>query len=145
MLMNSKANVTAKVTHQFAASPEVVFDAWVTGDKVRKWFAPGLGTMTRVAIDPRVGGSFSFVQRRGMDDVDHIGTYLEFDRPNRLVFTWQVRGTEHNSRVFIDFLPNENGSEVTLVHELDPHWLDYVEKTKNAWTKMMNAMADAIR
>jgi uncharacterized protein YndB with AHSA1/START domain len=143
--MNSTDLVTAKVTHQFAAMPETVFDAWVSSDKVRKWFAPGLGEMARIAIDARVGGSFSFVQWRGMDEVDHIGNYLELDRPNRLAFTWQVRGTEHKSRVFIDIVPTETGCQVSLAHELDPHWADYVEKTQAAWTKMMNAMADAIR
>jgi len=143
--MSSTDAVIAKVTHQFTAPPEAVFDAWVTSEKIRKWFAPGLGELVRVAVEGRVGGSFSFVQRRGLDDVDHIGKYLEFDRPQRLAFTWQVRGTSHTSRVFIDILPIESGTELTLVHELAPHWADYKEKTAASWTKMLNAMADAIR
>ena len=142
--MNSTAEVTVKVTHQFTQVPEAVFDAWIKGDKIRKWFAPGMGEMVRIAVDARVGGSFSFVQRRGLDDVDHIGTYLEFDRPTRLAFTWQVRGTSHNSRVFVDILPKEEGCELALVHELHPHWADYKDKTAAAWTKMLTAMAAAI-
>jgi uncharacterized protein YndB with AHSA1/START domain len=143
--MDPTAEVAAKVTHQFAAPSEAVFDAWVTSETVHKWFAPQLGEMVRVAIDPRVGGSFSFVQRRGLDDVDHIGKYLEFDRPRRLAFTWQVRGTPHNSRVFIDILPNATGCDLTLVHELHPHWADYREQTAAAWAKMLDAMAEAIK
>lgn len=142
--MNSPSQVKARITREFAAAPEAVFEAWITGDKVRKWFGPGLGEMTRVAVDARESGSFSFVQRRGMDDVDHIGKYLEFYRPNRLVFTWQVKGTAHNSKVIIDIEPTATGSRLTLVHELDPHWADYREKTEAAWTKMLNAMAEAI-
>jgi uncharacterized protein YndB with AHSA1/START domain len=86
--MSPSNEITATVTHTFAASPEKVFDAWITGEKVREWFAPGMGEMVRVAIDARLGGAFSFVQRRGMDDVDHLGKYIEFARPDRLAFTW---------------------------------------------------------
>jgi uncharacterized protein YndB with AHSA1/START domain len=140
--MNSQ--VKAQVTHYFRVKPEVVFDAWITSDKVRKWFGPGLGEIVRVAVDPREGGSFSFVQRRGMDDVDHIGKYLEFNRPYRLAFTWQVKGTSHSSKVRIEIANIPTGSELILTHELHPHWADYREKTEGAWTKMLDAMAKAI-
>lgn len=137
-------DVKAQVTYQFRASPESVFDAWITGAKVRRWFGQGLGEMTRVAIDARVGGAFSFVQRRGLDDVEHVGKYEELDRPNRIVFTWIVKGTQHPSRVVIDIVANDGGSEVTLVHELHPHWANYIPQTENAWNKMLAAMAAAI-
>jgi uncharacterized protein YndB with AHSA1/START domain len=47
--MSPSNEITATVTHTFAASPEKVFDAWITGEKVREWFAPGMGEMVRVA------------------------------------------------------------------------------------------------
>ena len=143
--MGPQEQLTAKVTHRFDASAESVFDAWITAAKIRRWFAPGLGEMVRVAVDARVGGSFTFVQRRGMDDIDHFGKYLEFDRPNRLAFTWQVRGTHVVSRVFVDFVPTGTGCEVRLAHELSPHWADYVERTQAAWTKMLDAMAETLK
>jgi uncharacterized protein YndB with AHSA1/START domain len=143
--MNSTTEIAVKVTHIFNAPREAVFDAWIASERIRQWFAPGLGEMVRVALDARVGGSFSFVQRRGMADVDHIGKYLELDRPQRLAFTWQVRGTSDTSRVFIDIVPKNEGCELTLVHELAPSWADYKDKTAAAWTKMLNAMAVAIR
>jgi uncharacterized protein YndB with AHSA1/START domain len=141
--MSSAQQVTARVTQRFNASAESVFDSWVTSDKIRKWFAPGLGEMVRVAVDARKGGSFSFVQRRGLADVEHLGKYLEFDRPTRLVFTWQVKGTADTSRVVVDIVPASR-CELTLTHELHPHWADYREKTETAWTKMLNAMAEAL-
>lgn len=138
------SEVKAQVTHYFKVKPEVVFDAWITSDKVRKWFGPGLGEMARIAIDPREGGSFSFVQRRGMDEVDHIGTYIEFQRPYRLAFTWAVKDTAHSSKVFVEIANIPSGSELTLTHKLHPHWADYREKTEASWTKMLTAMAQAI-
>jgi len=142
--MNASSGVKAQVTRSFRASPEAVFDAWLTGANVRKWFGPGLGEMTRVVIDPREGGMFSFVQRRGLDDVEHFGTYEELVRPNRIVFTWTVKGTSDQSRVLVDILATADGSEVTLVHELAPHWANYVERTEAAWQKMLTAMQDSI-
>ena len=143
--MTASTGLKAQVTFQFAATPEAVFDAWITSDKVRKWFAPGLGEMVGIAVDAREGGSFSFVQRRGMDDVSHNGKYLEFHRPNRLAFTWAVKGTNDSSKVLVDIEPTANGSTLTLVHELHPYWADYREKTENAWMKMLTAMAEALR
>jgi uncharacterized protein YndB with AHSA1/START domain len=142
--MSPSNEITATVTHTFAASPEKVFDAWITGEKVREWFAPGMGEMVRVAIDARLGGAFSFVQRRGMDDVDHLGKYIEFARPDRLAFTWQIKGTPHSSRVLIDIVPTAAGCELSLAHELHPHWADYKEKVAASWAKMLGAMAKAV-
>jgi len=136
---------SVKVTHRFEAAPERVFDAWLTPDSVRQWFGPGLGEMVRVDVDPQVGGKFSFVQKRGEDDVDHVGTYLELDRPRRLAFTWGVpQDSDDISRVVIDIAPLEDGSELTLTHELHPDWTDYAERTEEAWSKMLQAMDEAL-
>ena|SRR5215471_10937008 len=140
--MNSQVKV--QVTHYFKVKPEIVFDAWITSDKIKKWFGPGLGEMVRIAVDAREGGSFSFVQRRGTEDVDHIGTYTEFLRPYRLAFTWQVKDTPHSSKVFIQIANIPSGAELILTHELHPHWANYRDKTEAAWTKMLTAMASAI-
>lgn len=64
------------MTHRFNVSAERVFDAWLDPAKVKQWFGPGLGEMVRVDVEPRVGGTFSFVQRRGNDAIDHVGVYL---------------------------------------------------------------------
>jgi uncharacterized protein YndB with AHSA1/START domain len=79
-----------------------------------------------------------------MDNVEHNGKYVEFIRPERLAFTWSVKGTGHDSRVVIDIAPVADGSVLKLVHELDPHWENYRERTAASWTKMLTAMAAAI-
>ena len=75
------------VSRQFDAPPELVFDAWLDPKSVGRWlFATPGGRMTRVELDPRVGGKFTIVERR--DDVlaGHFGTFVEIDRPRKLVF-----------------------------------------------------------
>jgi|SRR5262245_5254668 len=142
--MSPKAPVSVRVTRRFDQSPDRVFDAWLDPEKVKRWFAPGLGEMVRVEIDPRAGGSFSIVQRRDGTDVDHVGTYLVMEPPRRLAFTWSVRPSKDVSRVDIDIVPQGTGCELTLTHELHPDWAEYASRTESAWTKMLNAMADAV-
>ena len=101
--------------------------------------------MSRILIDPRVGGSFVFAQRRGMDEVQHIGSYKELERPTRLVFTWQVKGTPDSSLVVIDIAPTETGCEVTLTHHMHTLWTDYRERVEASWKKMLTAMEEAIK
>ena len=136
--------IQATASYTFNASPEAVFDAWVTGKHVRNWFGPGLGEVTRVAIDAREGGSFIFVQRRGMDDVEHTGTYLEYIRPERLVFTWLVKDAGQSSKVSIDFSTTASGCQVTLTHHLQPQFENYRERVTASWSKMLTAMAASI-
>jgi uncharacterized protein YndB with AHSA1/START domain len=142
--MNSESHVKVRVTRQFSVSPERVFDAWLDPEMIGKWmFGPDLRDeeVVRISLDPRVGGSFSFVVRRQGQEIDHVGEYLEIDRPRRLVFTWGVAGVEGSSRVIIDIVPLENGCNLTLTHELHPDWADYADRTEDAWTKMINMLS----
>jgi uncharacterized protein YndB with AHSA1/START domain len=144
--MNSGSPLNATVSRRFDTKPEQVFDAWLNPALVPRWFAPGMGDMVRVIIDARVGGSFSFVQRRNGVDIDHAGAYVMLERPRRLIFTWGVpQSSSDASRVIVDIAPLENGSQLTLTHELHPSWTDYVKPTEAAWSNMLDAMAQALR
>jgi uncharacterized protein YndB with AHSA1/START domain len=143
--MNSESHVNVRVTRRFSALPEQVFDAWLDPEMVGKWmFGPALREeeVVRITLDPHVGGSFSFVVRRQGQEIDHVGKYLEIDRPCRLVFTWGVADMEgSSSRVIIEIVPLETGSELTLTHELHPDWADYASRTEAGWTKMLDVLA----
>lgn len=133
--------ITAKVTHRFAASPEAVFDAWLDPELVGKWMAAALaesspGTeLTSVTIDARVGGTFTFIDSRDEDQDGPTGTYLQIDRPRRLVFTWLPEDGEH-SVVTIDIESAGDGCVLTLVHEMESRWVDFADRTAEAWARM---------
>ncbi len=75
-------------TRRFDFPIERVFDAWLDPSKASKFlFVTPTGKMVRVEIDARVGGSFNITRCDG-EDIEHIGTYLEIDRPRRLVFSF---------------------------------------------------------
>jgi uncharacterized protein YndB with AHSA1/START domain len=146
--MFDKSPVKVVVTHSFSTSAERVFDAWLDPEMIRKWmFSPTLleQEVVRISLDPHVGGSFSFVVRRQDKEIDHIGKYLEIDRPRRLVFTWGVRqDSGDSSRVMVDIVAQGTGSELTLTHELDPAWADYASRTRDSWARMLQVLDDTL-
>jgi uncharacterized protein YndB with AHSA1/START domain len=90
--MTTETTSRIVVTHRYAASPARVFDAFLDVQIARRFlFATATGEMITAEIDPRVGGRFTFTERRpDMGDVRHVGEYLEIDRPRRLVFAFGV-------------------------------------------------------
>jgi uncharacterized protein YndB with AHSA1/START domain len=122
--------VRARISRRFDASPEEMFDAWLDPVLARVWFAPGLGEMTRIEIDARVGGTFWLVQRREGGEAQHTGEYLEIDRPRRLVFTWRTPPLTGVSRVIIEIQPLSDGCELTLTHEMDPEWESFIDRAE---------------
>ena len=62
-----------------------------------------------------------FVAGRDGRDIDHIGKYLEIDRPRRLVFTLRVPTVwEDDNRVTVEIVPLETGCELIVTHESVP-------------------------
>lgn len=143
------ARIEARVQHRFAAPPERIFDAWLDPAMVRVWLAAALresglaGEIGTVEIDPRPGGRFVFSDWRGGVEARHWGTYLELERPRRIAFTWIVdpSGEADPSRVTITIEPDGSGCIVTLVHEMDAAWVDYLSRTEAGWSRMLRASA----
>lgn len=142
--MTAPAPVTVRVTHRFTASPERVFDAWLDPDKARKFlFATPSGQMVRADVDPRVGGQFTFTDRRDGVDVVHTGEYLEIERPHRLVFTFGVpQYSAVMTTVTIEITALESGCELTLTHNgVLP---EYESRTQEGWGKILAGLAAAL-
>lgn len=135
--MSERQTIAIEVRHRYAASPERVFDAWLDAEQARRWlFATAGGEMVVAEIDPRVGGGFRFTDRRDGEDVEHVGEYLEIDRPRRLVFRFGVpKYSPDLDLVTIEIAPREDGGcELTLVHRTAPEW---VEGADAAWSGIL--------
>jgi uncharacterized protein YndB with AHSA1/START domain len=129
------------ITRRFDFPAERVFDAWLDPATLGRWlFATPSGTMVRVEIDARVGGTFNITERRDGEEVEHVGTYLELDRPRRLVFSFGVpKYSTLVTRVRIELKPLPGGCELTLTQEgTPPEWID---RAREGWGAIVAALA----
>ena len=128
-----------RITHAFTTSAECVFDAWLDPAIAKQFlFATPTGKIVRVDIDARVGGQFVIVRRDG-EDIEHVGEYLEIDRPRKLVFTFAVpKYSAVATRVAIDIVPTGTGCELTLTHEgVLPEW---AERSQQGWDSILTGL-----
>ncbi len=132
------------IERSLAAPPERVFDAWLDPQQARAFlFATPEGEMVRAELDPRVGGSFLFVDRRADGDAEHHGRFVEIDRPHRLVFLFRGPGTSDDdwSRVSVEIVGESGGCRLTLTHEIPPQWAGYAEPVRSGWTMILESLA----
>jgi uncharacterized protein YndB with AHSA1/START domain len=138
--------ISLSVSRVFMATPETVFDAWLDAESAVQWlFATPGGVMERVQINPRLGGGFEVVERRGLQMAAHFGVYLVIDRPHRLVFDFRTDPGATPTRVSVAFEVRDNGCFVTLSHVLDPRWAAYEGRTRAGWSMILDGLARALR
>lgn len=129
-----------RVTRNFSMPIDQVFDAWLRPDQACKWlFATPTGEMVHVEIDPRVGGSFRFVDRRNGEDVEHVGEYITIERPHRIVFDFAVPQYDpRRTRVAVEIEMQGTGCVLSLTHEGVPD--EYAERTRSGWIKILEGL-----
>ncbi len=134
---------TLTVRHGFPCSAERVFDAWLDPAVARRWlFCTPDGQNVRCEIDARPGGAFLITDRRGTDDVDHRGRYVEIDRPGRLVFTFSVpKYSNEASAVTVLIAPAGEDCELTLVNHNVP--IEWAASSEQGWRDLL-ARLDSI-
>ena len=144
---------TVLLARRLAAPPERVFDAWLDPQKIARWMIASSAEdhVKRVAVDARVGGTFSFlVERQGLE-IEHLGGYVEIERPRRLAFTWNAvtprepggpRSSGIGTLVTLDFAPAGTGTELRLTHEGVPEELAL--RTEEGWSKIIQTLAHTL-
>jgi len=102
-----------RLSMDIPVEPEVLFDAWTNAPQLVEWF-PHWAEITVTE-----GG----VYRMGWDGIDAVweGSYLEVDRPNVLVFTWNppaeyFPGGAYETTVRLTFEQVEGVTQMVLEH-----------------------------
>jgi len=90
-----EGQIKITVTKNFNVPAKKVFDAWLDTDFLSKWmFGPDVRDeeIIKLETNPEKYGTFSFMVRRGDDVLNHLGTYLEVDRPTDWYLPGELKG-----------------------------------------------------
>jgi len=99
-----------KTQRAFDAPMELVFDAITKVEHVRAHFSPDPEPLHICEIDLRVGGTYHYAwYAPGGYECSFRGTFLEIERPSRLVATWLFEGWPDDEAVETMTLTEENG------------------------------------
>ncbi len=139
-------NQKLEITRLLSASPEVVYDAWLDPQGIKKWMCPGEGvTVPNPRIDAKLGGAFDLTMKVGDQLIPHGGEYKVLDRPSKIQFTWKSPGTHQlDTLVTIELKSeSENQTKLTLVHEFLPS--EESRKDHNGgWTRIVECLEKAL-
>src|SRR3984885_7133815 len=111
--MNDVPNST--IVRTFAATPESVFDAWVTPASFAAWWG-GSGVevpLDSVSMDVRPDGTWkaTMIIGNGVPHIHWFGEFLEVDRPGKLVMTLADRPGDARGLVTVTFDAVAGGTE----------------------------------
>jgi uncharacterized protein YndB with AHSA1/START domain len=143
--MSASETGTIRVSRRLPVAPERAFDAWVDPAVACRWlFATPGGQIVRCDIDARPGGAFVITDRRGGEDVEHAGIYVEIDRPRRIVFRFSVpKYSSEESTVEVTVTAGEAGADVTIETRGVP--AEWREQTEQGWRELLARLQDLLQ
>ena len=102
----------------FDATPEHIFDAWLTRERFQSWIGPE-GTKSDVTVfEPKVGGRYRMLMR--LSDGEEIGVtgiFKTIERPRQIAMTWKWENGENDSLLTITLRTVGDRTELTLRHD----------------------------
>jgi uncharacterized protein YndB with AHSA1/START domain len=109
-----------KISRIFHASPEIVFEAWSSAERVMRWFSPKMFTVPHAKVEMHVGGAFEICMR-APDGTQHWtrGTFVEVTPPRRLVI--DMHATDSTGKALfrayteVDFTEALGGTRMDVV------------------------------
>jgi uncharacterized protein YndB with AHSA1/START domain len=135
--MNPSDSASLRVSRHLASAADRAFDAWLDPAVARRWlFLTPNGEIVRCDIDARTGGAFVIADRRDGEDVEHVGHYVEIDRPRRLAFTFGVpKYSSEVTTVVVTMTGSAEGCDVVLEHyDVPAEWRD---QTEQGWRDLL--------
>jgi len=116
--MTTMTDLMVNVSREINAPIEKVFDAWLDAKTLSRFMLPMPGMPEpRTECDGKQGGRFSIFMKVGDDEIPHSGTFLEVDRPNKLVFSWESPFSTDGSTVTLLLNSiSENRTKIDLTH-----------------------------
>jgi uncharacterized protein YndB with AHSA1/START domain len=132
--------MTLHLERELPVGARAAFEPWLDPAALAVFMCPAEGMhVSKVEVDPRVGGEFLIVMNIGGRALPHHGKYLAIERHTRLAFTWHSHHAGADSRVTLTFTPlGPRKTRVVLEHVgLDG---DAVSRHTNGWTAILAAL-----
>lgn len=108
-----------QIARVFDAPRPLVFAFWTQAEKLRQWSGCKEATRCEIAMDFRVGGSFTqkmqIAANGGTCEFLFTGTYDEIVEPERIVYRANFGPVV--TRVIVEFFEQGEGTKVVLTHE----------------------------
>ena len=145
MVHDDTTGPIVQVRRRVKAPAEQVFDLWTKPDLMVRWMSPFPGAVDcKASCDLRPGGTFSLVMSSQQSNREVSGTYVEIDRPRKLVFTWMGPLTNHvNTLVTVELHPHGDETDLVLTHERLPTPAIHEGHTRG-WGIILDHLADAV-
>jgi uncharacterized protein YndB with AHSA1/START domain len=134
-----------RIRRRVRAEAEQIFDLWTKPELMVRWMSPFPGEVDcKASCDPRPGGRFSLVMASAEASRDVSGTYVEIDRPRKLVFTWIGPLTNNvTTLVTLELTPLGDETDLVLTHERLPTSA-MIEGHTRGWGQILDHLAEAI-
>jgi uncharacterized protein YndB with AHSA1/START domain len=135
--------VTVRVSRQFSAPVECVYDAWFDPVTAGSFlFAGDAGAVVRADIDPRVGGRFRFERRENGRQARRAGEYISIDRPHLLAFSFSdSTRAPMDDRVIVELASVGLGSLMVLTHEMGLERFGERLRIESEWRRRLGVLA----
>ena len=146
MVRGETTGPIVQVRRRVKATAEQIFDLWTKPDLMVRWMSSYPGAVDcKASCDLRPGGAFSLVMSLGESSREVSGTYVEIDRPRKLVFTWIGPLTNNvNTLVTVELNPRgDNETDLVLTHERLPTPAIHEGHTKG-WGIILDHLAEAV-
>jgi uncharacterized protein YndB with AHSA1/START domain len=145
MVRGDATGPIVQVRRRMRAPAEEIFDLWTKPDLMVRWMSPYRGAVDCTAsCDLRPGGAFSLVMSSEGSSREVSGTYIEIDRPRKLVFTWMGPLTNNvDTLVTVELIPRGDETDLVLTHERLPTQA-IVEGHTMGWGNILDHLADAV-
>jgi len=145
MVRDDATGGSVQIRRRVRATAEEIFELWTKPDLMARWMSPFPGAVDcKASSDLRPGGAFSLVMTSQDASREVFGTYVQIDRPRKLVFTWVGPLTNNvNTLVTVELTPSGDETDLVLTHERLPTSA-IVEGHTRGWGHILDHLTDAV-
>ncbi len=134
-----------QIRRRVRARAEEIFDLWTQPDLMARWMSPFPGAVDcKASCDLRPGGAFSLIMLSRESGREVSGTYVEVERPRKLVFTWTGALTNNvDTLVTVELTARGDETDLVLTHERLPTSA-IVEGHTRGWGHILDHLAEVV-